>query len=272
MKIPRLILFKAMIKGRFVMRKKYFSPMIGDRIIYLKSVASTNSYAWQLLNAEHPAEGTVVNCTNQTDGRGMQGNNWESEADKNLAFSVILYPEFLDIDYFFALNQVAALSVCEFLRETTGEDFKVKWPNDVMFENKKIAGILIENNLRGNIVTASVAGIGININQTNFMSYMPDAVSLKMITGKIYALDKMLNEVCVKMNDYYDILKQGDYNFLHREYHRFLYRYNEQHQFQKNGIYFNGIIKGVRADGKLLLADEYGINQVIDVKEVRFVY
>src|SRR4249920_303843 len=124
--------------------------MIGDKIIYLKSVGSTNSYAQHLLSAEHPAEGTVIAGAIQLQGKGMQGNKWESEADKNLAFSIVLYPEFLNIDYFFALNQVAALSVCEFLREATGEEFKVKWPNDVMFENKKIAGVLIENNLRGN--------------------------------------------------------------------------------------------------------------------------
>ncbi len=257
---------------RFLTVSITLATMIGDNIVKLTTTTSTNNYAQMLLNNGNLAEGTVVVSAEQTQGKGMQGGKWESDTAMNLTFSTILYPGFIDMDYFFSLNQVAVLGVCEALREVSGYDFMVKWPNDIMFHNKKIAGILIENNLRSNVLNSSIVGIGININQMVFGSYVPEAVSMKMITGIDYDLFQLLGTVCNKMNDYYDILKMKDYNFLHREYHRFLFRYNEKHLFQKNGSYFKGVIKGVRADGKMLLADEKGINQVIDVKEIKYVY
>lgn len=246
--------------------------MIGNKIIQLLTVDSTNNYAQYLLANELQPEGTLIVSTNQISGRGMHHNTWQSEKEMNLTFSIILYPEFVEFKNIFALNQFVSLAVCSFINELTGLSFKVKWPNDIMFDNQKICGILIENNIRGNRIQSCIVGIGININQTSFPDFTPKATSLKMITSKNYDLNETLKLLCNKLDEYYTILKQGDYRFLIAEYHQNLFRYNEEHLFKRNETYFKGVIKGVQADGKLLIADEFNTSSVIDVKEIQYVY
>lgn len=246
--------------------------MIGENIITIESLGSTNSYLQQLLALEHLPEGTLVIARNQNKGRGMQNNIWESESGLNLTFSLVLYPDFLDINHLFALNQMVSLALREALQTITGYDFKVKWPNDLMFMNEKVGGILIENNFRGNQIKYSIIGIGLNVNQLHFMSYSPNATSLKLITNKHFDLDSLLKQLCAKLQDYYNVMKVSDFAFLHQEYHRQLFRYNEEHLYKKNGVYFKGVIKGVQLDGKLLIANDFDLQQIVDIKEIQFVY
>lgn len=246
--------------------------MIGNNIKHLVTVDSTNTHAQYLLSVGHEPDGTIIISSNQNNGRGMQQNSWQSEKGMNLTFSIIIYPHFLEINNVFSLNQFVSLAICNSVIELTGLTFKVKWPNDVMYENSKICGILIENNLRGNRIVNSVIGIGLNVNQTVFLNFIPKATSLKLITSLYFDLNTVLKLVCKKLNEYYEILKQGDYRFLYLDYQKNLFRFNEEHLFKKNDVYFKGVIKGVQADGKLIIADDHNTSSIIDVKEIQFVY
>src|SRR5680860_150521 len=153
-------------------------------IIVLKDVESTNNYANQLIlsNAE---EGTVVLAQFQKKGRGQQGNQWESQSGKNLLASIILYPKFLKAGNQFLISKMVSLGLVEYLRHEV-RDVSIKWPNDIYIGNKKIAGILIENAIKGRNLFSTVIGVGLNLNQKNFLSDAPNPVSLYQLTGKEY--------------------------------------------------------------------------------------
>ncbi|MFI5220658.1 MAG: biotin--[acetyl-CoA-carboxylase] ligase, partial [Bacteroidia bacterium] len=131
-------------------------PTIGKYIIRLETVDSTNNYAAALISKSKPAEGTAIMADFQDYGRGQRETIWESENGKNLLVSFILYPQIDTADYFL-LNECFSLAVREVIEDITGLDVKIKWPNDILVNNKKIAGILIENSIRGNTILYSIA-------------------------------------------------------------------------------------------------------------------
>lgn len=151
------------------------------RIIRLEETTSTNNYLRGLVGKESLPEGSIVVTEYQTAGRGQVGNTWESEPGKNLMFSIILYPDFLPANRQFLISQIAALSVKETL-DAYVDGITVKWPNDIYWRDKKICGMLIENDLTGHSLYCSVIGIGININQREFLSDALNPVSLVQIT------------------------------------------------------------------------------------------
>jgi len=144
-------------------------------IITVESVASTNSYLKELAHSRTLDEGTVIVTRNQTAGKGQQGNAWESEAGKNITCSILLYPSFLPVQHFFLLSEVISLGVKETLDAYT-DGITIKWPNDIYYCERKIAGILIENEITGSNISMSVAGIGVNVNQEQFLSDAPNPV------------------------------------------------------------------------------------------------
>lgn len=154
-------------------------------LVALDETASTNQYLSQLCNQlqESVAELTTVTAEFQTAGKGQRGNTWEAEEGKNLLFSFVLYPSFLEARRQFILSQIVSLAIKEELSRWSDE-ITIKWPNDIYWKDKKICGILIENDLSGHHIRRSIAGIGININQEVFNSDAPNPVSLKQITGK----------------------------------------------------------------------------------------
>ena len=153
------------------------------RLIRLREVNSTNAYIQSLSRDERLPEGSVVWADFQTAGRGQIGNVWESENGKNLTFSIVFYPSFLLAKHQFLISQIASLSVKETLDEFIS-GITVKWPNDVYWNDKKICGMLIENDLAGQYIYSSVIGIGININQAVFRGDAPNPVSLYQILGR----------------------------------------------------------------------------------------
>ena len=155
------------------------------RIIRLEETTSTNNYLRGLVGKESLPEGSIVVTEYQTAGRGQVGNTWESEPGKNLMFSIILYPDFLPANRQFLISQIAALSVKETL-DAYVDGITVKWPNDSYWHDQKICGMLIENDLTGHSLYCSVIGIGININQREFLSDALNPVSLVQITGREY--------------------------------------------------------------------------------------
>ena len=154
-------------------------------LIILPETDSTNNYLTQLCNEQQSAvrEFTTVIAERQTAGKGQRGNSWESEDCRNITFSFVLYPTFIEARRQFILSQIVSLSIKEELDQWT-EGISIKWPNDIYWNEKKICGILIENDLSGHHIGRSISGIGVNINQDVFRSNAPNPISLKQITGK----------------------------------------------------------------------------------------
>ena len=152
------------------------STMEKTRIIHVEETHSTNSLLREWLEQEPLSTGSVIVADFQTAGRGQVGNVWESARGKNLTFSLVLYPQALPVNQQFLISQIAALSVKETLDAYT-EGISIKWPNDIYWQDKKICGMLIENDLSGHNLLRSIIGIGINLNQTIFRGDAPNPVS-----------------------------------------------------------------------------------------------
>lgn len=151
-------------------------------VLWLAEVDSTNNYLKEWLRQEPLEEGTTVVADYQVRGRGQRGNGWSSEKGKNLLFSLLLYPKRIKVNEQFILSRIASLAVKRVLDRFT-DDIRIKWPNDIYWKEKKIAGMLIENDLLRGEITRSVVGIGINVNQQRFPDELPNPVSLWQITG-----------------------------------------------------------------------------------------
>jgi BirA family biotin operon repressor/biotin-[acetyl-CoA-carboxylase] ligase len=159
--------------------------IIGNNLIELDITDSTNEYSKKLIKKGPVEEGTVILADFQTKGKGQKDGYWESEKGKNLTFSIILYPNFLDIQKQFYLSMSISIGIVEFLSHLSVKS-KIKWPNDICINNKKVAGILIENSIKRNIISSSIIGIGINVNQTEFKSSAPNPTSLYLELNKTF--------------------------------------------------------------------------------------
>lgn len=242
-----------------------------NRVIILESVDSTNNYAVNLLKKQKVEEGTIIVTGSQQSGKGLGTNKWESEPHKNLTLSIIFYPEFLKISNQFLLNKIAALAVRDFIRAIVSHnEVSVKWPNDVYIDNYKSAGILIETSTQNNSLEYAVIGIGLNINQTIFKSDAPNPISLKLIEGKDFDLDKCFNDLVNCIDLRYSQLKQGGEDEINHDYLNSLYLYQRKANYKiENEIFFATII-GISPIGKLILQKENGNIIECNFKEVEF--
>lgn len=215
---------------------------------------------------------TVVVAKKQTSGRGQMNANWEVEEGKSLTFSV--FCEFSNVlvkDYKF-LNHCVSLSVYEAVKCLKLPRLAIKWPNDIMSGNEKIAGILIENNLKTDKITSSVIGIGINVNQEFFPDNLLKASSIKNILGKDIDLDFLLKKVLSSLKERIEILKRKEYLLLEEAYLNVLYKKNVPSMFKNNqNILFMGKIIGISDNGKLQIELENETVKDFGIKEISFV-
>lgn len=238
-------------------------------IIHIQETTSTNDYLQQKIKNELLEEGSVVVCDFQTQGRGAANNKWESEKNKNLLFSMLLYPDFVEIKKQFIISQVVSLGLVDYLNTITS-GFTVKWPNDIYWQDKKIAGILIENNLRNNFLSESIIGIGLNINQIKFLSDAPNPVSLKNIMGFDYDLGTVLTDVQKSIFARYLQLLQGGTSRIQKDYKKAMYRNEGFYLYEdKNGV-FLAKIHQVKEEGFLVLETENKEKRQYAFKEVLF--
>ncbi len=253
------------------MQNNIFSGLfVGQNLVTLKEVDSTNTFLKNLASNSKPLpEGTVIMAENQYAGRGQQQNRWFTEAGKNLSFSILLKPTFLLLNDQFALTQAISLGVAKALSHVTGEGIKIKWPNDIYYNNRKLGGILIENMVQGAQINNSVIGIGLNINQEQFPEYLPNATSLRQILHRDYDLKALLSEICGCIEAYYLQLKAGKAAEIKQEYLSFLFGLNETRNFRSNGEMFEGRITGVTERG-LLKIQSGEIENEYNLKEVEF--
>lgn len=235
------------------------------------SVTSSNSICAQRCE-EGAAEGLVIAAMFQEMGRGQRGNSWESEAGRNLTFSILLRPGHLRVDEQFYLSKVAAASVCDWVSAyVSGDDVTIKWPNDIYIGDSKVAGILIENSFSSAMLGTSVVGIGINLNQQTFPDDIPNPTSLGLATGMEFDLHSSLAEFLECFARRYELLSDEQSRFQLDEYYlKKLYRRDLYHGYcDKNGN-FKAKIAGVKPTGELVLQLPTGELRVYAFKEVMF--
>lgn len=237
------------------------------RLKHFKEIDSTNRF---LREYDNPSEDIVVVYADyQTDGRGQRGNTWSSQQGENLLFSLLLHPTFLRADEQFRLSQIFALTIKQTL-ENYIHDVTVKWPNDLYWHDKKICGILIENDLQSAHVERSIVGAGVNINQVSFFGKPINPVSVKLITGKELDLKTVLHQVLDNFAIYYALLEQGKYDEIAETYHQSLYRKEGTYKYSDANGSFMATIHHVEPNGFLVLEDTDGNLRQYAFKEVVF--
>jgi len=236
--------------------------------MYIDRTNSTNTLMRELIATGNPPE--FIYAGYQTAGRGQTGNGWESEEGKNLLCSILLPPR----QNLFELNVAVSVAVQRLL----GDEFTIKWPNDLYWQDKKIAGILIENAIIGNEIKYSIAGIGLNVNQTEWKTDAPNPISLKLITGKEYDIDALMQRLYTEVQralkediwqEYKTHLyrREGFWPFVEREVNT-APTMNAEHDAKNQ---FLAKIEDVLPTGEIVLRDQQQQQRIYHFKQIRYV-
>lgn len=236
--------------------------------IHLDEVTSTNSYLKNLSDVKSLEDGTSVYVDFQSAGRGQRGNSWESAKGENLMFSTILYPKGLKADRPFIVSQIISLAIKDVLDNYTSGIF-IKWPNDIYWNEKKITGILIENDIMGDEVNRMIIGVGLNLNQDTFTSNAPNPVSLKQITGDSYNVEDILTQIIERMLFHYAKLRSPE--IIKTEYKASLFRKEGFHLFADSEVSFLAQIQDVTDSGLLVLKLASGEIRKFAFKEIKYI-
>lgn len=223
---------------------------VGQKIIHLASVDSTNNYTAKLVKDGKIDSGAVILSDIQTEGRGQRSNSWQSRPFENLTFSFLLKPNLLNNISSITINHCVSLALFEFIKEQ-GCIPQLKWPNDIYVNNLKIAGILIENNFNSGQVINSIIGIGVNINQQSFDSLK--ATSLSLLTGKSYDVQGVLFDIIYHLNRQFNLCISTSSIAIKEAYDLNLWKSGEIIQFTLNDKLTKGIVKGTNEEGSLLI-------------------
>ena len=239
---------------------------IGRKIIHLDSVDSTNNYTAKLLHDGKIDHGTVILAAEQFAGRGQRSSEWLVKPGENLTFSVFLDSVNVAVDQRFILTQIVSLSLVDLLIKFNLKP-EIKWPNDIFVRGKKIAGVLIENKLRSKSIQNSIIGIGLNVNELDFKGFI--ATSVKNETGEFKSVEDVLYSFFYSFNKTWNAFI-NDLDSLDEEYHNFLYLKDISAKYQDNNGEFNGVLKGVKSSGRLLIEKD-DIIKDYDLKEIKFI-
>ena len=245
-----------------------------DFIIHLlESIDSTNNLLQQLIVKEKVDEGFVVWAKEQTAGRGHGHNSWESEPDRNLTFSILLKPFFIPPENQFLITQIVSLAIVDSLKKILPEqEISIKWPNDIYIGDKKVAGILIQNFIKGQSIDYSIVGIGLNVNQEQFFSDAPNPVSMIQITKKRLVLADLLNKILMHIKKIYGQSASTLFREeINKRYLLHLFRHKISATFKENDLHFRATVLGVGEFGHLVLQLENGEERSFSFKEVEFV-
>jgi len=242
---------------------------IGQDFIELGSVGSTNNYAMEQVHAGLAFHGTIYFAYEQSAGKGQRGKSWTSSPGQNITMSIVLKPEFLQPVQQFILSVTIALACYDFLKKYTIKGWSIKWPNDIYWNDRKAGGILIESICKGNEWLFAICGIGININQIEFPDYIPNAISLRQITGKKFSTSELAKELGHFIDKKYKELKEKGVAKLLSQYNSLLYKRNQTVKLKKGNIVFETIIKEVTPLGQLITYDT--LDKSFDLGEVEWV-
>lgn len=235
------------------------------QVVYKECVGSTNDCVRDMGD-----EFALVYVGKQQQGRGQRGNSWESEPYKNLTFSFLLHPTFLPAEKQFELSMIVSLSIVATL-EHYGLHPTIKWPNDIYIGSKKICGILIENDISGSgVLSRSVVGIGININQSLFLSDAPNPTSLLLESGVEHAVTEVLNTFCEEFMALYVPFSKSELVNIEEVYTSLLHRLGVVANYRDANGEFRGTIKGIAEWGTLVIEKESGEECHYQFKEVAY--
>jgi BirA family biotin operon repressor/biotin-[acetyl-CoA-carboxylase] ligase len=241
------------------------------KIHYFESLDSSNLKLKELAKDGNLPELSVVVAMHQTEGRGQPGNFWESEAGKNLTFSILLQPDFLEVQQQFCITQLVTLALMDALKPLY-QNVSIKWPNDIYANDDKLAGILIENNLKGNSISDSIIGIGLNLNQTVFTSNAPNPISLCQLTGRQHPPEEVLKSfLSAFISRYLSWMETDNNEALKAAYLQHLYRKTGWHWYSDETGRFEACFHAIEEDGHLKLKTRAGDIRTYAFKEVSFI-
>ena len=237
-------------------------------IIKLDAIDSTNNYLKKIILNEGITDYTIVTTKFQTEGKGQLGTKWESEHSKNLICSVYKKNINIKVQDQFVISALVSLALIKTLGKVNLSNSYIKWPNDIMSDNKKICGILIENIVKENYIKDAVIGIGLNVNQTIFNN-LPNATSIKNLIGTSCSKDEILKDLVKNLEYYFNKLDKSSINSIFEKYEDALFRINKPSTFKNSkGEVFSGYIKGVSRLGKLSVMLEDNLVESYDLKEI----
>jgi BirA family biotin operon repressor/biotin-[acetyl-CoA-carboxylase] ligase len=236
---------------------------------HVNELTSTNEYLWELSEKQKLEDFYTISAGFQNSGKGQDDNVWESAKDKNILLSIIVNPSFLLAENVFQISRWVSLAIVGYLKEKGLRNIQIKWPNDIYIDDKKIAGILIQNAMLGHHISKSMIGIGLNINQTVFVSDAPNPVSLKQLTQQDYSVNNEISSLIKHLQKNYRLLMSTPQQLI-QDYHELLYQRDQWRDYQIGEEIIKGMIKGVDQFGRLVLEKSYGNTLVLDIKEVRF--
>ena len=229
--------------------------------MYIEQTNSTNTLLKELIAKGQ--EPDFIYAGYQTAGRGQTGNSWESEKGKNLICSILLPPN----KNLYFLNIAVSVAIHRKISELGISELGIKWPNDIYWKDKKLAGILLENAIIGNEVKYAIGGIGLNVNQTEFVSDAPNPVSLKQISGKEYAIDPLMQDL---LEAVHTVLNEPE-EAIWSEYKAHLYRREGYWPFADQNSTFEAQIEDVLPSGEIVLKDPEGKERIYHFKQIRYV-
>lgn len=239
---------------------------------FISDASSTNSLLREIWKQEPDLKPAyALACFHQTAGRGQLNNTWQSEAGKNIAYSVFLRPDHIEPKFAFVLSQAVSLALVQSLLETCGLKAEIKWPNDIYVKDGKIAGILIENELMGKTIQGSIVGIGLNVNQEHFHRDLPNPVSIIQLCAQSFDLKALTATLHANLGQAYakSFSSQGQ-GKIAAAYHQHLYRREGFHHFKEGERLFKAKILRVQPSGQLELENEQGQIKSFTFKEIEY--
>lgn len=246
------------------------NTQIGLPFLSFENLDSTNEEALRRIAKKEVKEGTAIFAHYQSHGKGQRERTWLAEPGDNINLSLVLCPNFLSTKETFILNMLISLAVYDFYSTYAGSSTCLKWSNDLYYEDKKAGGMLIENIFRGSNWRYAVVGIGINLNQLNFEDSLPNPISLRQLTDKVWNVEAMAKELCVYIEKRYGLIETTNTALLKEEYESCLFRLNQPGLFERNGRKFEAIIRGVEKNGRLLL-EQAGKIEKVNFGDIKFV-
>ncbi len=253
------------------MPEPFTTKPIGSPFIELQSVDSTNNYARQQIHAGLAQHGLTIFAHEQIAGKGQRDKVWLTEKGENIILSIVINPRPLQLTQQFQLIACVAVAVHDFFLKYAGNETKIKWPNDLYWQDRKAGGVLIESVVRSRESGVgswewALVGIGININQTVFPSHLTNPVSLKQITGKVFNPVEMAKELCTFFEKRFTELIEEGFENIYSIYLAHLYKRNERVKLKKGSKVFEAVIEGVSPTGKLItrhaLQEEFDFGEV----------
>jgi BirA family biotin operon repressor/biotin-[acetyl-CoA-carboxylase] ligase len=241
---------------------------IGKVCTYLDQTPSTQLYLQDLCAKTEPIDGTAILSYHQTAGKGQGLNIWHSTPGRNIALSILLRPDFLTLQNQYLLNMAIALAVRDLIADLTRQEVRIKWPNDILVNGRKIAGILINNTLQGHRWKNAVIGIGINVNEAAFPVKLPHATSLSLVMQHEFELDAVVSLLFEKLEQRYLSLKGKAFTQVLNEFNQSLFRINEEIIISDHDTIYSATLIGVGIDGRIITSTPAGVNRAFRHKEV----